>query len=91
MDRVLRARRELIEAADDLKKHQEQYFFAASEVMRDNKKIGIWYREYRESRAKSLRKASILLGISAAYLSDIERGNRSPSSVIIKKMLTIEL
>lgn len=37
---------------------------------------GRWFRQERKSRKVSLRKVAIDLGISAAYLSDVELGRR---------------
>lgn len=45
-----------------------------------------WLREEREKRGLSLRAAAKTLGMSAAYLSDIELGRRKPGQ---KKQETI--
>ena len=44
-----------------------------------------WLRFVREGRALSLREVARRIGVSPAYLSDIERGNgRYPSEKIVK-------
>lgn len=50
-----------------------------------NKKIGKLVKEYRGS--KSLKKLGNEIGISAAYLSDIENGNRFPSKEKLDKFI----
>lgn len=42
----------------------------------DEKTFGKFVRECREERGHSVRSFAKLLGCSAAYLSDIEKGNR---------------
>ena len=42
------------------------------------KPFGTVLREYREAAAISLGALARQLGVSAAYLSDVERGNRPP-------------
>lgn len=37
---------------------------------------GRWLREQREAADLTLREVARRLGVSAAYLSDVERGNR---------------
>ena len=50
-----------------------------------NKKFGELVKEYRG--AKSLKKLGDEIGISAAYLSDIENGNRFPSKEKLDKFI----
>ncbi len=50
-----------------------------------NKKFGKLVKEYRGS--KSLKKLGNEIGISAAYLSDIENGNRFPSKEKLDKFI----
>lgn len=50
-----------------------------------NKKFGKLVKEYRGS--KSLKKLGNEIGISAAYLSDIESGNRFPSKEKLDKFI----
>lgn len=42
----------------------------------DHAATGAKARELREAKKKSLRKTAIALGVSAAYLSDLELGRR---------------
>lgn len=56
--------------------------------------FGKCIRRQREEKALSLRKVALAIGVSAAYLSDIEKGNRyAPISknnlVIINKLLKV--
>lgn len=48
--------------------------------MRDEERFGTFLRDMRKERHVSIRSLANHLGISAAYLSDIEHGNRSPFS-----------
>lgn len=50
-------------------------------------KFGKLVKKYRGK--KSLKKLGDELGISAAYLSDIEKGNRFPAKDKIDKLITI--
>lgn len=43
------------------------------------------FRKARLESGKSLRSVATALDISAAYLSDIERGNRKPSVVLTEQ------
>ena len=68
---------EVLKDADDL---QQQ-----SNVLR--KSAGMSIRKYRKNELKvSLRKLASQLGISAMFLSDIERGNRYISPKIVDKL-----
>jgi hypothetical protein len=42
----------------------------------DNARNGAFAREVREKSGKSLRRVAEAMGISAMFLSDLERGNR---------------
>lgn len=44
-------------------------------------------RKQREARGISLRRVACRLGISGAYLSDLERGNRQWSGKLTKRFL----
>ena len=46
---------------------------------------GALYRQWRESKGMSLRDAAKKMGISPAYLSDLERGSRRRSEKLIEK------
>lgn len=53
---------------------------AKEEVGRAHKNYSKWLRSSRKVSGISLRDLAIQVGISAPYLSDIERGNRNASS-----------
>ena len=42
----------------------------------DNQRNGAFAREVREKSGKSLRSVAAAMGVSAVFLSDLERGNR---------------
>lgn len=49
----------------------------------DPRKVGLAMRDHRESAGVSLRKVALKMGVSAPYLSDLERGNRNWKSIDI--------
>lgn len=49
--------------------------------------IGDFIRERRNKMGLSLRKVAGSMEISAMHLSDIERGNKSPSWILRKKII----
>ena len=51
----------------------------------DNTRTGQIARRRRETFGKSLRKTARAMGISAAYLSDLELGHRQWSEELSKK------
>jgi transcriptional regulator with XRE-family HTH domain len=50
--------------------------------------LGIYIKELREKNDLSLREAAKRLGLSAAFLCDIELGRRYPSDEVLAKMAT---
>ena len=48
---------------------------------------GPWLRHRRLAIEQSLRTIATRVGISAAYLSDIERNRREPSSAVADRLL----
>jgi transcriptional regulator with XRE-family HTH domain len=52
-----------------------------------SKKFGELVREYRGR--KTLRELGDLIGITSAYLSDIEKGNRLPSKDKLDKLIEV--
>lgn len=51
----------------------------------DNRRNGQFARECREKEGISLRKLAKRMGVSAPFLSDLERGNRQWSDATAKK------
>jgi len=51
--------------------------------------IGEEVRTVRERKEMSLNKFAKEIGVSGAYMSDIERGNRFPSDKILKEIIKI--
>jgi transcriptional regulator with XRE-family HTH domain len=54
-----------------------------------HKKLGERIRELREAMDLSLREFATKLGLSAAFVSDIELGRRYPSSKVLSDMAKI--
>ena len=52
-----------------------------------NKKFGDLVKQYRGN--KTLKELGYEIGITAAYLSDIEKGNRFPSKRVLDKFIDI--
>jgi transcriptional regulator with XRE-family HTH domain len=52
----------------------------------DNAATGASVRAHREKLGKSLRRAAADAGISAPYLSDLERGHRAWSPELFKSV-----
>ena len=52
----------------------------------DNHALGARHKAEREALGLSLRAAGVLVGVSAAYLSDLERGNRTWNTSISKRV-----
>jgi len=50
------------------------------------KTFGEKLRELREAKDLSLRELARNLGVSAAFLSDVELGRRHPSEAVLKKL-----
>lgn len=65
-----------INAAND--RHRQ----SAVEMHSTWRTVGIELREWRLKRGEALRAMARRLGVSAAYLSDVERGNRNPSRIV---------
>jgi len=57
--------------------------------MNDNKTLGERIREIRDQRDMTLRDFAIKLGLSPAFVSDVELGRRYPSTEIIQKMALV--
>ena len=53
--------------------------------MRDDAAVGQDHKARRESSGKSLRTVAKAMGISAPYLSDLERGRRGWSDKLSEK------
>lgn len=49
--------------------------------------LGDLVRSVRRERGLTLRALGKLMGVSAAYISDIERGNRRPTSDAVLQLL----
>jgi len=55
----------------------------------DWRSIGVELRKMREEKGKSLRLVAQQIGVSAPYLSDMERGNRNFNLNLVEKYLLI--
>ena len=53
------------------------------------KTLGLRIRELREGKDLSLREFAKTLGLSAAFVSDVELGRRHPSDSVLAKMAQI--
>lgn len=53
------------------------------------KTLGQFIRELRERRDMSLREVARKLGVSAAFLSDVELGRRHPSDKVLTEIARI--
>lgn len=53
--------------------------------------LGAGFRANRESAGVSLRRTASLLGISSAYLSDLERGHRKWSKELMQRYAEVLL
>lgn len=65
-----------IEEIEQLEKEREEI---SERLNKAHEKYGVWIRLQREYSKISLRDFAKKIGISAPYLSDIERGNRHAS------------
>lgn len=74
---------ELNEALKNLERKEMYCDDANNELDLAIEEVGKAIRQERVKRKVSLRKYAEKIGISPAYLSDIERGNRYPSSAVI--------
>jgi len=55
----------------------------------DHAAVGREYRRRREKLGLSLRSAGERIGVSAAYLSDLERGNRAWNTSITERVAAV--
>jgi DNA-binding XRE family transcriptional regulator len=56
----------------------------------DQTKLGYFIRGIRTKLGKTQKEFSVELGISSNYLSLIEKGNRTPSSKIVRKIQNLK-
>lgn len=78
---------ELVKAFTNLERKNSQATEALKEADIAAGIVGDALRHKREGKKLSLRETAKAIGISPAYLSDIERGNRWPRPIITDKLI----
>jgi predicted transcriptional regulator len=65
--------------------NEEWFAYCGKLYFEEIKRNGQFARDVREKSGRSLRSVAKAMGISAMYLSDMERGNRNWSSQQVEK------
>lgn len=79
--------REVIKAVHAYEKRAKQL---AHMLVQDRMEISTALREARKKKKMGLRELARKLGISAAFLSDVELGRRGVSSSLLEKLKTLK-
>lgn len=84
----LRVRKEIPDVdafANRVSYNEEWYAKCADLYCQEMRRNGLFAREIREKTGKSLRSVAKAMGISAMFLSDLERGNRNWCAAHVEK------